>query len=220
LHNPEFTLVEWYRVGDAMEAGMQLLAELACELLDVSAVERLSYGDAFQTYAGIDPHTASVSQLQRAAESLGISPSCAMSDGDRDEWLNRLLSECVAPRLGELRPLILFDYPASQAALARVRPGHPPLAERFELYVRGIELANGYHELLDAAVLAERNRLANDQRLADGKYALPEESRLLGAMRHGLPPCTGVALGFDRLVMVVAGASRLEDVIAFPIDRA
>ena len=116
--------------------------------------------------------------------------------------------------------MILYDYPASQAALARVRADQPPVAERFELYYRGIELANGYHELLESAVLAARNREANARRLAEGKYALPEESRLLAAMRRGLPPCTGVALGFDRLVMLVAQAKSLGEVMAFPIERA
>jgi elongation factor P--(R)-beta-lysine ligase len=116
--------------------------------------------------------------------------------------------------------VILYDYPASQAALARVRPGPPPVAERFELYVRGIELANGYHELLDAATLRDRNRSNNALRLTDGKPALPEDSRLLAAMDAGLPACTGVALGFDRVVMLASGAATVAEVIAFPFDRA
>jgi lysyl-tRNA synthetase class 2 len=114
----------------------------------------------------------------------------------------------------------VYDYPASQAALARVRPGDPPVAERFELYVRGIELANGYHELLDPAALRERNRANNLRRAADGKPALPEQSRLLAAMEHGLPPCSGCALGFDRLVMAATGAATIYEVLPFPIDRA
>ena len=108
----------------------------------------------------------------------------------------------------------------SQSALARVRPGDPPVAERFELYFRGLELANGYHELLDAAVLRERNRTNNTERFADDKYVLPETSRLLAAMEHGLPACSGCALGFDRLVMAATEAKRIEEVLAFPIDRA
>jgi lysyl-tRNA synthetase class 2 len=126
----------------------------------------------------------------------------------------------VEPHLGRDRPTIVFDYPASQAALARVRDENPPLAERFELYVRGIELANGYHELLDPAVLRGRNRLNNQHRVADRKYLLPEESRLLAAMQQGLPACCGCALGFDRLVMAITGSATIRDVMAFPIDRA
>ena len=145
------------------------------------------------------------------AESLGE---------DRDGWLDLLLAERVQPRLGSPRPTILFDYPASQAALARVREGNPPLAERFELFVDGIELANGYHELLDPNVLRERIVQANRHRATDGKSPLPAESRLLAAMDAGLPASTGVALGWDRLVMVAAGAKTLAEVLAFPIDRA
>jgi len=104
--------------------------------------------------------------------------------------------------------------------LARVRPGQPPVAERFELFISGMELANGYHELLDPDELARRTRQANAQRVADGKEVLPEPRRLLAAMRAGLPPSTGVALGFDRLVMVATGASRLEQVMPFPFSRA
>ena len=104
--------------------------------------------------------------------------------------------------------------------MARVRAGSPPVAERFELYVRGIELANGYHELLDAEVLRRRNAEANRQRAADGKYPLPEDSRLLAAMAAGLPPCTGVALGFDRLVMLAAGAAEISQIMPFPLERA
>jgi lysyl-tRNA synthetase class 2 len=126
----------------------------------------------------------------------------------------------VQPHLGIDRPTLVYDYPASQAALARIRLGNPPVAERFELYVLGIELANGYHELTDAAELRRRNAAVNAQRVADGKPALPAESRLLAAMDAGLPPAVGVALGFDRLVMLAAGADSVAEVIAFPFDRA
>jgi lysyl-tRNA synthetase class 2 len=130
------------------------------------------------------------------------------------------LVEKIQPHLGRPRPAILYDFPASQAALSRIRPDNPPVAERFELYVEGIEMANGYHELLDAEELKRRNKAANAQRVADGKQALPEDSRLIAAMQAGLPPCTGVALGFDRLVMIAAGAKTLAEVLAFPFDRA
>ena len=219
-HNPEFTLVEWYRVGDSMATGMKLLGELARELLSVDRVSRVSFRDAFRQHVNVDPHTATVPELATAANSHGIVIPSDMPDHDRDAWLNLLLATAVEPQLGVECPVILFDYPASQAALAQVRNEKPPVAERFELYIDGIELANGYHELLDASVLRERNRQANCERQADGKYILPEDSRLLAAMESGLPDCVGVALGFDRLVMIVAGASKLSEVMAFPIDRA
>jgi lysyl-tRNA synthetase class 2 len=130
------------------------------------------------------------------------------------------LTERVQPHLGVERPVLLYDYPATQAALARVRPGNPPLAQRFELYVAGIELANGYQELLNAGELRRRDALVNMQRRADGKPPLPEPARLLAAMESGLPPAVGVALGFDRLAMLAAGAAEVREVIAFPFDRA
>lgn len=219
-HNPEFTMVEWYRVGDSMASGMTLLGEFACELLSADRVSHVSYGEAFQRQVAVDPHTATVKELAAAAKSHGIAIPNDMPKHDPDDWLNLLHATLVEPKLGIECPVILYDYPASQAALAQVRNGEPPIAERFELYVNGIELANGYHELLDASVLRERNRQANRQRQADGKYMLPEESRLLAAMEHGLPDCVGVALGFDRLVMIAAGTSSLSRVMAFPIDRA
>lgn len=230
LHNPEFTIVEWYRVGDSMQTGMDLLAELAAHLLSEPYVDRMSYEAAFMRHLGFNPHTASAQQLAESAQQRRLSPPVGLGD-NRDAWLNYLLAECIEPHLGKDCPTLLYDYPATQAALARVRHVSEPaaggsatrsfeLAERFELYARGIELANGYHELLDPAVLRERIRRANASRTQDGRYPVPEESRLLAAMDHGLPPCSGVALGFDRLVMVAAGAQSLAEVMAFPIDRA
>ncbi|HTQ38388.1 MAG TPA: EF-P lysine aminoacylase GenX [Pirellulales bacterium] len=240
LHNPEFTMVEWYRAGDDMAAGMMLLSEVCQTLLGLQEAERVSFAGAFQRHVGIDPHTATTAELAMAAKQNGIAVPAGLGD-DRAGWLNVLLAECVEPHLGQVTPIIVYDYPASQAALAKIRIDErpsmlgsgevslskirspyssPAVAERFELYVRGVELANGYHELLDAAELRRRNAAANAARVAQGKPALPEESRLLAAMESGLPACTGVALGFDRLVMLAAGAKSLAEVLAFSIDRA
>lgn len=219
-HNPEFTMVEWYRRGDDLAAGMQLLSDLGAVLLNRGAAQCLSYRQAFQQHAGIDPHTAPIAELAAALQQRGIEPPASMTDADRDAWLDLLLVELVESHLGSPQPTILYDYPATQAALARVRDEDPPVAERFELYVDGIELANGYHELLEADVLRRRNRENNSLRVADGKSSLPEESRLLSAMDHGLPACTGVALGFDRIVMLAAGVKTIGEVLAFPIERA
>ncbi|MHB0956593.1 MAG: EF-P lysine aminoacylase EpmA [Pirellulaceae bacterium] len=220
LHNPEFTMLEWYRVGDDMHAGMQLLDELTQALLDRGPAERLSYADAFLRALNIHPGRSSVAELADAAHQHGLQADASWPAEDRDAWLDWLLVTCVEPTLGRQRPTILYDYPASQAALAVVRPDAVPVAERFELYVDGIELANGYHELTDPIILENRTRRANQTRVAEGKYPLPETSRLLDAMRHGLPAATGVALGFDRLVMVAVGATNLAQVMAFPLERA
>ncbi len=218
-HNPEFTMIEWYRPGDDMAAGMQLLSDLCEALLRRGPAERLSYAEAFQRHVGIDPHMLTGPQLAAHARGMNIAVPESLTREDRDAWLDLLLVDRVQPHLGATAPTILFDYPATQAALARVRVGTPPVAERFELYVNGVELANGYHELLDAEVLRARNHENNALRQTDGKPRLPEESRLLAAMEHGLPACTGVALGFDRLVMLAAGVNSIDQVLAFPIER-
>lgn len=218
LHNPEFTMVEWYRVGDDYQTGMQLLADLAEVMFERGPALRLSFTEIFQNTLGIDPHRAEIGELADTAARLGI--DVAFEADDRDAWLDLLLVEAIQPTLGTGQPVIVYDFPASQSALAQVRPGPPAVAERFELYVDGLELANGYHELLDAGELRRRNHLANQQRMADGKPPLPVESRLLAAMDAGLPSCSGTALGFDRLVMAATGAKSIDEVIAFPIERA
>ncbi len=223
-HNPEFTMVEWYRQGDGLHQGIDLLAALTSELLGRAQVERISYADAFLQTCDLQPHLASVLELADACCRLHINMPTSMATADRDVWLDLLLTEIVEPWLARRGAVIVFDYPPTQAALARLRtvaqPAPHEVAERFELYVDGVELANGYHELLDPAVLRARNATANRQRAADGKPLLPEESRLLAAMDRGLPASSGVALGFDRLVMVAAKASSIAEVMAFPIDRA
>ena len=220
LHNTEFTMVEWYRTGDAIDEGTQLLSELVDSLLERGRADRITYAGAFQQQLGVDPHTASTAELATvAAEHSLVVPESLASD-DRDGWLDLLMAESVAPQLGRQRPAIVFDYPASQAALAEVRSDATPVAERFELFVDGVELANGYHELTDPDEMRKRNCKVNSLRSADGKQTLSEDSKLLAAMESGLPPSTGVALGFDRVLMLFVGARSLADVIAFPIERA
>lgn len=218
LHNPEFTMVEWYRVGDDYSAGMQLLSDLAATVLQRGPAQRITYRDAFRNFAGVDPLTWTDEELFAIA--LRNEMSEAELNLDRGALLDAILVTQVEPHLGKHQPTILCDYPADQAALARVTTGDPPVAERFELYVDGIELANGYHELLDPAVLRRRNAENNTARNADGKYPLPTDSRLLAAMEAGLPPCSGCALGFDRLVMAATGAKTLDEVLAFPSEMA
>jgi len=222
LHNPEFTMVEWYRVGDGLDQGMTLLSDLAEMFFNRGPAERVSYREAFWRHVGLDPRTVPPEQLIAAARQKEIAAPDSLSPDDRDGWLDLLLVELIQPHLGRGRPTIVYDYPASQAALARLRDDGDgvQVAERFELVVDGIELANGYHELTDADELARRNRENNRLRQLDGKQPLPEESRLLAAMRAGLPAATGVALGFDRVVMLAAGAKTLSEVVPFPFDRA
>ena len=217
LHNPEFTLLEWYRPGWDHHALMDEVAQLVRALLpDTGPAERLSYGEAFDRHLGLDPHTAPIAALTAAAERQGV----AAPELDRDGWLDLLLTRCVEPHLGRGGPTLLYDYPASQAALARVRPGDPAVAERFELYVDGMELANGFHELTDAAEQRRRFTAEQARRRAQGLPEVALDERLLAALQAGLPECAGVALGVDRLVMAATGAGALEEVLAFPLQRA
>lgn len=220
IHNPEFTMLEFYRPGDDLERGMRLLDDLQAEILGRGPASRMTYCEAFQRLLGLDPLTASISEMAEIArrEKMVIPEGFDFSaSANRDDWLDFLLGERIQPELGVESPLILYDYPASQAALAVARGD---VAERFELYVDGVELANGYHELCDPAELRRRNAETNALRAADGKETLPEESRLLAAMDHGLPNCAGTAVGLDRLVMLALGASSLEEILAFPFRVA
>ena len=219
-HNPEFTMLEWYRPGFDHHRLMDEIDELMAEVLGLPPAGRLTYHEAFVQHARIAPHTADGAELARCARDHGIAQGEPLTEDDRDGWLALLMSHVVEPRLGRGRPDFVVDYPASQAALARVRPGDPPVAERFELYIEGTELANGFHELNDPA--EQRLRFERDlaARREAGLPAVPVDGRLLAALEAGLPDCAGVALGIDRLVMLGTHASRIDEVIAFPIDRA
>ena len=220
MHNPEFTMLEWYRIGDDMRTGMALLANLIETILDKPTTEKITYDEVFARFVNVDPCESPVSELQRVAQQAGIPVEIPCHEANRDEWLNLILSRLIEPQLGRGRGTIIYDWPVSQAAMAIVREDQRRVAERFELYVDGVELANGYHELLDAEELTKRNSINNRNRLKDGSSLLPEESRLLAAMRNGMPACAGVALGVDRMVMLAVGADSSRDVLAFPIDNA
>lgn len=204
-----------------MQEAIQFLGGFAESVLERTKFEKLTYREAFLRYANVDPFTASLDDFKTVARQNQIEFDTRNTERfDRDGWLNLILGCIVEPRLGNDSPAIVYDWPASQAALAIIREEEFPVAERFELFVDGLELANGYHELVDPEELKKRNRATNELRVADGKRALPETSRLLDAMRSGLPACSGVALGIDRLVMLALGVQLIEEVIAFPIGIA
>lgn len=223
-HNPEFTLLEWYRLGFDHHRLMTEVAELAATLLagrlPLAGVERLSYRELFQRAVQIDPHRTHVPELAARAEALNLAIPSGMPTDDVDPWLDLLLTHCIEPHLGQGCLTFVYDYPASQAALARLRPGDPAVGERFELYVSGLELANGFHELSDAVEQRRRFEAENAARRVQGLPVMPLDERLLSALEAGLPECAGVALGFDRLVMLAAGKTSIQDVIAFPICLA
>jgi len=232
LHNPEFTLLEWYRTGYDHHKMMDEVEDMVSGLLEpyiqFGSSERLSYAEAFQMYADINPHRTDLQALKKCAEEHTVSiPVSMLEDGDaggKDVWLDLLLTQIVEPRLGDGKLTFLYDYPASQASLAKIRQingsGGYEVAERFELYLQGVELANGFHELQDHQDQRQRFQADIEKRVSAGRPALPQDEYLLEALEHGLPQCSGVAVGLDRLLMFVTGCSYLKDIIAFPFDRA
>ena len=216
-HNQEFTILEWYRVGFDHHRLIDDVDALLDRILGTARSTRMTVRTAFLHHLDLDPFTAGMDELHGACESRGFRSRSASST--RDECLDYLLANAVQPALGPGR-VYLLDFPVSQAALAQIRRDTPDVAERFELYVNGVEVANGYHELLDAAELERRMRrdIATRQ-CAEQRRPAPDE-RLIAAHRSGLPSCAGVAVGFDRLVMLAGEYRSLHEVMAFPGETA
>jgi lysyl-tRNA synthetase class 2 len=223
FHNPEFTLIEWYRIGFDADRLMDEVATLVTRLVtpyrSLASTERLTYREAVRSIAGIEPLQSGLAELHACLREHGVSLPVPAPE-ERDDCLDLLMSAVVGPRLGAGRLTFIHDYPASQAALARVKRADPTVAERFELYLDGIELANGFHELCDAT--EQRARFERDLavRRARRQHEPPLDECLLAALAAGLPDCSGVAVGFDRVLMAAIGARVIDQVIAFPADRA
>ena len=221
-HNPEFTLIEWYRVGFDHLALVREVDALLTRLLGpclTAPAETLSYREAFGRVLGVDPTRAPLALLKDiAAQRLGA--EAATLGEERDNVLDLLMGALVGPALGEGRITFVDRYPASQAALARLLPGDPPEAARFEAYVGGIELCNGFHELGDAAEQRRRFEADRARRRARGLPLPPVDERLLAALEAGLPDVAGVAVGFDRVVMLALGLPSLAAAMAFTVDEA
>lgn len=223
LHNPEFSMLEWYRLGfdhvalmDEVEA---LLEDALAGSIELAPTERLSYAQAFERHAGLEPHHADAAACEAAARRLGVAVEGTLH---RDDWLDLLMGVVVGPALPRDRFTIVYDYPASQAALARLRRREDgvEVAARFEVFWGEVELANGFHELTDAAEQRRRFEADLARRAGAGQPLVPVDERLLAALEAGLPDCAGVALGFDRLVMLAAQATDIGAVLAFPWSRA
>ena len=224
LHNPEFTMLEWYRVGFDMARLIEEVAALLNALVarvDGTArpLRRVSYREVFQTSLQLDPLEASTETLLKTAVAHGLTGHGVHELG-RDELLDFLMGTVIGPTLGQGEWLALTHYPASQAALARLDPADPRVALRFEMYAEGIELANGFQELADAKEQRTRFMADNAARRAQGLPQMPIDEPLLAALEAGLPACSGVALGFDRAVMIAVGAKRIDEVMSFTIEHA
>jgi len=219
-HNPEFTMLEWYRSGFGYHRLMDEVADLVRQCgrgkFDRWPMQKLSYRQLFLHYAGLDPNDADERAFAECAQQHGVDE---LQLGRR-QWLDLLISVVIQPALPAECLTFVHDFPADQAALARVRQDNPPVAERFELYLGRTELANGYQELTDAGEQARRFEADNRQRALRGQPVYRIDQNLVMALEHGLPECAGVALGVDRLLMAITASASISEVMAFPRSRA
>lgn len=213
LHREEFTLLEWYRLGFDHHRLMDDVGALLTSVGFPFPISRHAYRDLCRVHAGIDPGSASTAELAKAAAEAGARLGDAAQD--RALLLDWLFGCRVLPALPRTEAVFIFDFPVEQAAYARVRAGDPPVGERFELVLGEMELANGFHEVTDAAEQRARHQRENARRRALGLPVIPLDEALLEAMESGLPPCSGVALGLDRLLMALSGTLDIRDVLPF-----
>ena len=219
-HQPEFTMVEWYRLDFTLKEIMQETVDFVSCVLEKERIKEppvfLSYAQAFSEFAGVDYSTANAGTL---ADLLEADDDLRTSLGDqREEWLNLVLAEKVSSQFLSDRLTVLHHYPASQAALARICPEDASVADRFEVFAGPIELANGYVELLDANEQMERFEVDQNKRELFGRPRRPIDDEFVAALKSGLPPCAGVAVGFDRLQMLNEGTDDIRLTLNFPIE--
>lgn len=216
-HNPEFTMLEWYRPHFDMYRLINEVDDLLQQILECPPAESMSYQFAFQQYVGLDPLSADLAELVEKAKKHQL---MGAENESRDTLLQFLFSAVVEPQIGQEAPVVVYHFPASQAALAQISSEDLRVAERFEFYYKGLELANGFHELSDAREQLRRFQQDNLQREKMGLPVRTIDTRLLSALQAGIPNCSGVALGVDRLLMIAMGAEHIKEVISFAIDNA
>lgn len=223
-HNPEFTMLEWYRQGFDHH---QLMQEIEALLIFLglmepgASIKKISYQRLFEQHVGVNPHAISINALINCIQEQAIPLHAShISQLDKDDLLALILTHVIEPAISHDGFVLVYDYPASQASLARLSDGPVVVAERFELYANGVELANGFNELTDADEQSRRFKLDLDSREQRGQQKVSIDHYFVDALRAGLPPCAGVALGFDRLVMLATKSKSLQEVIPFPIDYA
>lgn len=216
-HNPEFTMLEWYRPHFDMYRLINEVDDLLQQILDCKPTESLSYQFVFQEYVGLDPLSAEKAELVAKAKQYHLQQA---EQEDRDTLLQFLFSTVVEPNIGKENPVAVYHFPATQAALAQISSEDHRVAERFEFYYKGLELANGFHELTDVNEQLHRFEQDNVQRQKMGLPQRQIDKRLLGALQAGVPNCSGIALGVDRLLMIALGANEIHEVMAFGIENA
>lgn len=219
-HNPEFTMLEWYRVGFDHFQLMDEVAELLSSVLGCQQVERISYQELFIREVAIDPLMTNRDELIRIISAHDKLSDWLEQEDCLDTLLQFIMAELIEPNIGDNKPCFVYNFPASQASLAKISLKDPRVAERFECYFKGIELANGFHELTDVAQQKLRFEQDNQTRTTLGKIEQDIDQHFISALEHGLPACAGVALGIDRLVMLALTVNKIDQVITFPIVNA
>lgn len=214
MHNPEFTMLEWYRIGFNLSDLMDEMSDLLQLILNCERPDRMTYQQLFLSILNTDPLTADVNQLKDIAAQNNIHLSDNFGDTDKDTWLDILMTHLIEPQVGKTKPTFIYNYPSSQAALAKINTDQTT-AQRFEVYFQGMELSNGYYELLDPIELEKRFHEDNALRKSRGLPERPIDEKLLAAQRSGIPDCAGVSLGLDRLMILALGAKHICEVVAF-----
>lgn len=218
FHNPEFSLLEWYRVGFDHHQLMDEMQSLLMLILNCKIPSRCTYQEAFITYLNVDPLTATIDKLKLAGAHLQLG-EVLDNEMDKDTILQLLFCIAIEPRIGQEEPCFVYDFPASQAALARINEQDPRVADRFEVYYKSVELANGFHELNNSAEQLSRFQADNRLRQKMALSEMPIDQRFVACLDH-LPHCAGVAVGLDRLLMLCSEQSHINDVLSFSIDNA
>ncbi len=221
MHNPEFTMLEWYRVGFNLEQLMDEMDNLLQLIVDCKPAKIVSYTQVFQDMLGINPHRANIDMLQKCAIEHNINLTTqAMVNLTVTDWLQIIMSHVIEPKLTGAAPWIIYDFPAEQAALAKIVQKDDLVAARFEVYIDGIELANGYYELQDATEQERRFAADNEIRCNNNIKFMQADERLVAALASGFPECSGVALGLDRILMHKMQVKSIADVLSFTITNA
>lgn len=218
FHNPEFTMLEWYRVGFDHFALMAETEALLRQVLQCPAAQQLTYQQAFLQYTAIDPLNTTTAALKAFLKrhNQNDMAECLNTQTDLLQWI---FSDFIEPNIGQKTPCFIYHFPAAQASLARLSKADPNVAERFEVYFKGIELANGFHELTDKDEQLKRFEQDNQLRQSHGKSSKPIDRYLLAALEHGLPDCAGVALGIDRLIMLALAQTEIKHSLSFDLHR-
>jgi lysyl-tRNA synthetase class 2 len=224
MHNPEFTILEWYRVGFDLQQLMDEVAELLQSLLapvfKALSVSRVSYRQLFHDMTGLDALVFDRQDYQHYAVSCGFSEAITLCGDEHVLWLDFIFSHCVQPAMARETLFLVYGYPAIQSSLARINPCDPRVAERFEAFINGMELGNGFFELADPLEQEARFDREIAHRRAQGLVVVEKDGLLLDALRHGLPDCSGVALGLDRLLMIAGDCRTIDEILAFPLANA